>query len=637
MFHCRKSPEAEVALRRWLGRLVSAGLVGVCLYVLSQQVKDVDLQTLWRSTQTVPAGAWALALVFTAISFRAVAGYDVMAHRQLGTKLSPGLARRSGAAAVALGQTLGAGLVTGAIARWKMRTAPTLLAASQISAVVATLFIGGWAVVLICALALWAPLPELRNAAQLALAVCVIAYLFLHRTGFVARLTERWPLLAGRNLAAVIALTAIDTGAAAAALYILLPPDVALSFPTLFTAYLLALGAGLISNAPGGVGPFEVTLFWLLPDQDLAPVLAAVVAFRVIYYAVPSLFALVYAAWRLRTAMTPRHRIMAPTPLDLRLGRSTMRSETLLMSNGQAEVLSCAIGGARIVVARTSSRLVALFDPLRSGSSCTLATLSTAARQQGLRPCIYKCTARLAAHARRSGYAVRIIAQDAICDPMQFNLTKPAARQLRRKLRKAKAHQIEARRLVGPLPIRQMAWIDAEWSARNGGARGFSMGRFDAEYLSHQRLYGAYQNGKLIAFVSFHVGERCWTLDVMRQANAAPDGTMHLLVATTLEDARDAGLPRISLAAAPIAPDPTLPVPMRLQQAVDTIAGGPGLRQFKSCFYPRWEPLYIAAPSLPAVLISAWEISRAVNRRSPPSTALHDNYEDYEFASASLP
>ena len=80
---------------------------------------------------------------------------------------------------------------------------------------------------------------------------------------------------------------------AAAVLYVLLPPQAALSFAAFAGVYLLALAAGVISNVPGGIGVFEFVLLLLLPNVPQDRLLGALLAYRAIYYFAPFAVALV--------------------------------------------------------------------------------------------------------------------------------------------------------------------------------------------------------------------------------------------------------------------------------------------------------------------------------------------------------
>jgi len=89
----------------------------------------------------------------------------------------------------------------------------------------------------------------------------------------------------------------LDWIIAAAALYILLPDAMPLTFSHFLAIFLLAQIAGVASNVPGGIGIFEaIILVFLSPFFSASAVLASLVAFRVIYYLLPLFLAIVLLA-----------------------------------------------------------------------------------------------------------------------------------------------------------------------------------------------------------------------------------------------------------------------------------------------------------------------------------------------------
>jgi uncharacterized membrane protein YbhN (UPF0104 family) len=88
-------------------------------------------------------------------------------------------------------------------------------------------------------------------------------------------------------------------------LWLLLPPLPGFGYSHFLQAFMLAMVAGSASQAPGGLGVFDSAFLLLLPAGSPVPqALAALLAFRVIYYGLPLLPAgaalLLRQAWRLR-------------------------------------------------------------------------------------------------------------------------------------------------------------------------------------------------------------------------------------------------------------------------------------------------------------------------------------------------
>jgi len=623
----RKGAAAEGALAPWRGalrHLLPLALMALFVLVLREKAAALDLAAVGAALAAVSPLQWLAAVAATAISFAALAQYDVLIHRQLATALPEAQIRRAGAAAIAVSQTLGFGLVTGALVRWRMLPGTSLGQATRITALVALAFLAGWAVVTAAVVAILpVAVPGARWMALAVLTLVALAALAFWRPqlrlgGRVLRLP---PLALAMH---VVALAALDTAAAALALWLLLPGGVE-SGAALLPAFLLALGAGLISGTPGGVGAFELALIALLPEQPAEPLLAAVLAWRAVYYALPAALG-VLAMARPPRASPPRRlpqvRRGLPVP-------ETPRAEIGLLEQGEHGLLLAPDGTPGWLLAETGQTVTALLDPLAPESLAgLLAQVQAQAAQRGRVACLYKITGRTAALARAAGWTVLPVAQEAVIGTDRFALTGPAHAGLRRKLRHAAKAGVTVTS-VPPgcaLPVAQMAALSAAWVTARGGERGFSMGRYTPGYVAGQQCLLAWQEGRLVAFASFHAGRSEWTLDLMRSAARLPDGTMQALVAEAIAQAAAAGVPRLSLAALP--PDPARLRGLAARSWRIAARRPCGLAQFKAGFDPRWQTLYIAAPSALGLALAAADIARAI-RRPPPLAPL-----EYGFASA---
>jgi phosphatidylglycerol lysyltransferase len=355
------------------------------------------------------------------------------------------------------------------------------------------------------------------------------------------------------------------------------------AFRAVLPAFALALAAGLLSGTPGGVGPFEITLLTLLPEAPQTGLLAAILGFRLVYFALPAILG---AAWlALRPISVPE--VGAPPPLSARRlraapgrGRARAAGGTRAARAGRGDAHRHHDAGRR----RRGDPLA----PVAPGLALDM--LSAEALRRARRPLLYKCGARLAAEARGRGWTVLAVAEEAWLDPCAFRLDRPEMRGLRRKLRAAEAAGVTVARATA-LPLTEMAAVAAEWAAARGGERGFSMGRFSPDHVAAQRVWLARAEGRLLGFVTFHQGAREWTLDLVRLRPDAPDGTAHALVAAALAEAARAGLKRLSLAAVPV--ERPLPRPLERPAAARS---GDGLRRFKSAFDPSWETALCRRP-----------------------------------------
>ena len=602
----------------------SLAIGGACLWMILAQLAPGFWDDVSVELRGLHPMSFVMAAVCTCVSFLALGRYDATAHRHFRTGISSRQANISGTAAIALAQTLGLGVLTGAVARWRMLPGISMGMALRLSGFICLSFMAALLVVTALAcLVLPAPSFTFWPAIAVILALpLAVAAAFFYPTVTVGRLRMKVPSLAA--LCSILFWTAIDTMAAATALYLLIPGD-AIAFTTLLPLFLMALGAALLTGTPGGVGPFELVLFGFAPEVASVQLLSGIIAFRAIYYAAPALIAMV-AMMRPLT----KSDLSAPAPL-LKLNDASRAEVGIIRQNGgyllQSAETDCAVWP-------TGQTLCALFDPLTRPNNDFIKTVQTEARLKNLIPVLYKCSANTALLARSAAWFVSHIADEAVLKPVGFDITAAPFRTLRRKLRAAQKSGVIIKQAT-TLPLAQMAQVDAAWQQANGRARGGTMGVFCADYLAHQQVFLAYRGNTLIAFASFHSGTHEWCLDLMRQRSDVPDGTMHSLIHHAIVCAGQRAIPRLSLAATPACPDPSSAVMVKLAQYVVRQSGGAGLRQFKSNFRPRWQSLYAAAPNRAVLAVGLADITRAVHRPDAPLVVAqpHHHDENYEVAS----
>jgi phosphatidylglycerol lysyltransferase len=580
----------------------------VFLSLLAERLGDAGPDQVAAAIAEIGAVPLALAALATAVSFLAVAGYDLAWHRYLCTGVEPYRAHRAGFAAIAIGQTVGFGIFSGALVRWRMLPELGLMAATRLSVLVAVSFLLAWAVLTsVCLLVL-------PDAPFVGIAPYGLGLAILGLCAGLAAAGEAMPNLF--TIGRLGGLAAVDCLAAGLALWALIPGDVALV--VFLPAFLLALGAGLLSGAPAGLGAFEIVFLALLPGEADLVLLAGVVTWRLIYFALPALAGAGAAIWVGTRPALPQQSVgLSPVPI----------AEAGLVAQG--DLFQHPEG---FVAGRTAHALVAL------AAVPDLQRFCKAARDEARWPVVYKLSGRRAVVARRAGLRVLVVAREAWLDPQSFRLEIPARAGLRRKLRRAKAAGVCAR--VETMPDwARLSRINAAWVATRGQERGFTMGRFDSAYLQRQVIVIARQNGAEVGFASFHVArigdEVVWTLDLLRPDPAAAEGTAQALVLAGLEAAQAAGVRHLSLAAVPVGADAANTGAIARLGRLVASDGVRGLDQFKSAFAPRWQRLYIAAPSALALLVAGIEIWRRVVRpvRLARLNAKPARLADYEIAS----
>ncbi len=621
----RHSPRAALSL----------GLTAAFLWLLSERLSHLDGPVLMAAVWQLAPTQWLQSLGFTALSFWAVGRYDAVLHRHLMSGMPEGLARRAGIAAIAVSQTLGLGLISGSILRWRMLPGFSLWQATRLTAAVALSFLAGWAVVTAATLLILPAAPFKPWAALgLGLALCLAGLSILGPKRSV--LPFRWPN--GFVLGRLVGLCAADTLAAALALYVLLPAGSDLSFATLLPAFLLALGAGLALGTPGGMGAFEMTLLALLPSTAEPDLLVAILGWRLVYYVLPALAGAGLAILAPPPSTPTARPLFGSLPgADFSAqDQGELPAETGLRHQGS--LVLTRVGGLGWLVGRQGHALIALLDPRPLGRPPVIDTalrgMRHLARKEGRMFAAYKTGGRIAARARAHGLTPRRIGWEAWIAPANYRLNTSSRSGLRRKLRRAEAAGVSIRHT----PTAQAPWpalhrIASDWAQAHRGERGFSMGRHDRAYLGHQRLYVAWQQDRPIAYASFHTTPDEWALDLMRHGKDLPDGTMHSLLQAAISDAAGAGVARLSLAAVPEGAFGRGDLVTRLIAAVAPETAATGLLRFKSCFAPHWSPLYLIAPGRLGLMLAGLSLWRAITRPPPISRQIEQDDAEYEFAS----
>ena len=563
--------------------LVVALVTVVSALVLARQTAGLDLQRLRLALDAIGPAQWLGAALATAASFAALGRYDAIWHRALATGVSPGRARRSGMAAIAIGQTLGMAALTSGFARWRALPDVAPARVAVLTGAVSASFMAAW---LPCALlaAAWLGQGGVLPGGPLAATVALAALLVL-----VGVARRHLPL---RDASALLGWSVLDILAAALALWLLLPAPV--PYWHLAAAFTLALGAGIVGNSPGGLGPFEVTLLALLPAVPVEDLLAAVLAYRLVYHLGPFLLA---AAWLMRPPAVP---VAAPPDAPAAWG--------LARQSGAIRRIGPAVGH----VVSPFGLPVAIGDPLAAATRLPAIP-------------VYRASRRLAVAARRAGWQVTRTADEAEIALDRWTLDGGRRKRLRQALRRAADRDVMIRRAEGALPLHHMGRIAAIWERHHGGERGLTLGRFSEPHVAAQEVFLILWSGQIAGFITCEAGRNDWALDLIRYVPGLPDGAVQSAVVAAIAAARDVGAFRFSLGAVP-----SFAAPLDRY-----LPDGAGLRLFKHHFAPDWQPRYLASPGPLRHVAAAGALALAIHRPLPRALQrLQHRVADFGFASA---
>lgn len=301
--------------RRLLMAALGLSLFVFALWMLHRELAQTHLAEIRRAFDQVPASGLLLAALGTFGSYLALTGYDVLALRHLGRSLPYARVALTSFIANAVGHNLGIATLSAGVVRLRFYTTAGF-SATEVTGMAALIaltfglgatFASGLAMLLDSKeTGVLLHLPETGARALgtllLTLVGLYLAFSLLRRRPIQL---HNWKVqMPGPDIAfGQLVLAGVDLACAAAALYWLLPADAAgnpgVSFPVFMGVYVLAVVAGIASHVPGGLGVFETVLLLALPDLPRDGLLAAILAYRAIYYLAPLMLAGVLASWSL--------------------------------------------------------------------------------------------------------------------------------------------------------------------------------------------------------------------------------------------------------------------------------------------------------------------------------------------------
>ena len=303
-------------LRRLAGPVLGLAICALLLTGLQHLTLSLDYHAVIQHLRHLPRLALAGACAATLLSYLALVGRDFVALRTIAARLPLPTLCLGSVTGSALGNAAGFGALTGGAVRYRIFGAAgmsaeqvarmTLLTALTFG--VGLVMLGGLGAVLaapMLAAVLQLPAGGITALGMLALAASVVVTLWSglsRRPLRFRRFTLEQPKL-GLTLAQ-LALVSIDVLGAGLVLWALMPAAHVgfIAFMSLFAASMLL---GVIAHTPGGIGVFEAAmLFALQGDVPASGALAALLAYRAIYFGLPLLFsAAMLGAFETRTAI----------------------------------------------------------------------------------------------------------------------------------------------------------------------------------------------------------------------------------------------------------------------------------------------------------------------------------------------
>lgn len=290
--------------------IISLIIFTVSLFLLYNLEQDYQLNDIFLEIKQFAPSKILIAVLLTLVSYLLLTLYDYLAIRKLKSPLSYQQVAPVSFLAFTFSNTIGFSLLTGTSIRYKFYSELGLSGNNITQVVLAcsvTFFLG---LFFICGLALInfpaeqlsdLPLPtwffSLNRVIGILMLLGVISYFVfslmwkrsIHFRGF-----ELAPPIFSLSLKQFL-VSSIDWIVVGTLFYSLLPEVDGLSYLQVLSIFFVANAIGVLAHVPGGIGVFEtvvtVTLSQYLPAEQI---LSSVIIYRLMYYIVPFVLALMY-------------------------------------------------------------------------------------------------------------------------------------------------------------------------------------------------------------------------------------------------------------------------------------------------------------------------------------------------------
>jgi len=303
------------------------------------------------------------------------------------------------------------------------------------------------------------------------------------------------------------------------------------------------------------------------------------------------------------------------------------RSEAMLALTGDKRFLVAEAGDAFVMYQVKGTSWIVMGEPVgerRSWAGLLWKLRDMSYRQQG-RLVLYEMSADMLDLAIGMGLQIVKYGEEAVIDLKAFALDAPSLRSVRKSARVA-ARAGATFRIVPaaavPVILDELKAVSDEWmQAKGHHEKGFSLGRFDPDYLRNFDMALVMVEDRIVAFANLWLtaGKAEASVDLMRYRNDTPPGTMDFLFVSLLGWAQERGYGSFVLGMVPLAGIESRPLAPTWAKAAalvfrhgETFYGFRGLRSYKQKFDPHWEPRYVAGPQGVGLIQGLHDVSRLI-------------------------
>jgi len=300
----QKTPGSSARLRG-LGVVISVAIAAVAVFALTHALKNVDYDEVLGAVQRTNVSFVALALMLVAISYGSLTLYDLLALRTIGrTDVPYRIAALASFTSYPIAHGVGAVALIAPVIRYRIYSYNGLgvFDVANISFLTGlTFWLGNLTALALSllgepgAISLINYLPPTANR-LLAAALLLGVFAFTVWTWLKPRKfgTVNWPvkLPSGPMVLLQIAIGIVDLGAAALAMYVLIPAGMNVGIFRVIAVFIAATLLGFASHAPAGLGVFDAAILIGLGGEEREPLIAALLIFRFLYHFLPFVIAL---------------------------------------------------------------------------------------------------------------------------------------------------------------------------------------------------------------------------------------------------------------------------------------------------------------------------------------------------------
>jgi glycosyltransferase 2 family protein len=298
-------PPGSGARLKGLGIIISVAIAAVAIFALTHTLRNIDYNEVFEVVRHTNAGLIALAAMLVATSYGSLTLYDLLALRTIGrTEVPYRIAALASFTSYPIAHGVGAVSLISPVIRYRIYSHSGLgpFDVANICFLTGLTFWLGNLTALGFGL-LYAPEaisvvdflpPQINRWLAGALLVGIVGFLVWCWASPRNIGTKRWPvrLPSGPLVLLQIVIGIIDLGAAALAMYVLIPAGPNIGIFPIMAVFIAATLLGFASHTPAGLGVFDATFLIGLGSDDKEPLVAALLMFRLLYHFLPFVLAL---------------------------------------------------------------------------------------------------------------------------------------------------------------------------------------------------------------------------------------------------------------------------------------------------------------------------------------------------------